>query len=370
MKRAALLSACLFFGSCLFLNALGLTEGHSMTDDGADRSSREKTDTPVTPGQDIRKVKSGFSIVRYEGDYGFDSFLNRGGADSDGGVLSFLTGSLLAGAEGLDFGNSVFGCSTLSVAATEGGYLFGRNFDWQKSDIMVVTAYPDNGYSSVSTVNLDFIRQKARALFPLIPDRVLTIASLYAPLDGMNEKGLCVAVNMIEDYESIDQNTEKPDITTTTAVRLLLDKASNVEEAVELLESYDFHASFGYMVHLAIADAEGNSVALEYVHNRMRVVNTPILTNFYLAEGDKLGIGSAQSHQRYEILEDLLQKSPRMDADDLATVLSRVSKKNFEEFLSTEWSVVFDQNKRTARYYHRENYKQSYSFKLLRKPEA
>ena len=38
----------------------------------------------------------------------------------------------------------------------------------------------------------------------------------------MNEKGLAVSVNMIRDNASINQNTDKPDLTTTTAVRLLL----------------------------------------------------------------------------------------------------------------------------------------------------
>ena len=89
------------------------------------------------------------------------------------------------------------------------------------------------------------------------------IVSLYAPLDGMNEKGLAVSVNMIQDSASINQNTGKPDITTTTAIRLLLDKAANVEEALELLRQYDFHSSMGMMVHLALADADGRSVAVE-----------------------------------------------------------------------------------------------------------
>ena len=50
------------------------------------------------------------------------------------------------------------------------------------------------------------------------------------PLDGMNEKGLAVSVNMIQDYDAICQDTGKPDLTTTTAIRLLfLDRAANVE---------------------------------------------------------------------------------------------------------------------------------------------
>ena len=93
-------------------------------------------------------------------------------------------------------------------------------------------------------------------------------------MDGMNEKGLCVAVLMIEDRPAFSQDTGKPDLTTTTAVRLLLDRAASVEEAVELLSGYDLHASAGMMVHFSIADASGRSVAVEYIDNEMRVVET------------------------------------------------------------------------------------------------
>ncbi len=102
----------------------------------------------------------------------------------------------------------------------------------------------------------------------------------------MNEKGLAVSVNMIQDSATIDQNTDKPDITTTTAIRLLLDKAGTVKEALELLGQYDMHASVGMMVHLAIADASGSSVAVEYIDNEMIVTETPVVTHFYLAEGE------------------------------------------------------------------------------------
>ena len=50
-------------------------------------------------------------------------------------------------------------------------------------------------------------------------------------MDGMNEKGLCVAVLMIEGRPGFDQNTEKPGLTITTTVRLLLDKAGEPDRA-------------------------------------------------------------------------------------------------------------------------------------------
>ena len=313
----------------------------------------------------VEELESGFSAVRFEGEDGLENFLHQGGAESDREVLQFLTETIVGSAEGLSFEGGAFGCSTISVENTEGGYYFGRNFDWNKCDAMMVASYPSDGYASFSTVNVDFVRQGTGFASRFLSDEVLTAAALYAPLDGMNEKGLCVSVNMIQDNDTISQNTEKPDITTTTAIRLLLNRAADADEAVELLGQYDFHASMGYMVHLAIADSTGRSVAVEYINNEMKVIETPILTNFYLSEGEKNGIGTSQSHTRFEILEETLEESVAMDSGQVRDALSSVSKGNFGEFESTEWSVVFDQSALTAEYYHREDYGSSYAFTLF-----
>lgn len=318
----------------------------------------------ITADSTITELEQGFSVVRFNGNYGFDGFLEQGGAESDAGVLKYLTSTLISEADSLLFEGPAFGCSTISVENKEGGYYFGRNFDWDKCEAMAVISYPDSGYASFSTVNLDFIKQGTRPVSNFLSDEILTVAALYAPLDGMNEKGLCVAVNMIQDTDTISQDTDKPDITTTTAVRMLLNKAATTDEAVELLKQYDFHASMDYMVHLAVADSTGKSVTVEYINNKMQVTETPVLTNYYLAEGKKNGIGTKQSHTRFDILETALAENSLMDEGQVKDTLSSVSKGNFGEFESTEWSVVFDQTALTAAYYHRENYNKEFLFRL------
>lgn len=232
---------------------------------------------------------------------------------------------------------------------------------------MVVAAYPENGYASISTVNMDFVSQGAGGGITgmaLGMDQVKVPAALYAPLDGMNEKGLAVSVNMIQDGADISQDSDRADITTTTAIRLLPDKAADVDEALALLEQYDMHASMGMMVHFALADNSDRSVVVEYIENKMVVTDTPVVTNFYLAEGKKHGIGTKQSHERYEILMGLLDESERMDMAGVRDALDRVSKDNFGEFESTEWSIVFNQTDGQAVYYHRENYGKGYAFTI------
>lgn len=323
----------------------------------------EDTDI-ITPTSEIVSLEDGFSVVKYSGDYKLDEFLKQGGASTDAEVMSFLTEYLFSGESGLKYFGDVFGCSTISVKNPDGKYMFGRNFDWNKCEALVVGSEPEQGYASVSTVNMDFIAAGAGMDLGQFSDRMKTVAALYAPLDGMNEKGFCVSVNMIQDSATIKQNTNKPDITTTTAVRLLLDQAADVDEALNLLKQYDLHASMGMMVHFALADASGHSVVVEYIENEMVIIDTPVVTNFYLASGEKYGIGTEQSHTRYEILTELLEKKDTMEMQDVRDALDSVSKDNFGEYESTEWSIVYDQDSGMVQYYHRENYEKVYSFQV------
>lgn len=312
----------------------------------------------------VQKLKDGLYYMEYNGDYGFDRFLEQGGADSDLEVARFVGKDLFGGLVIPGFKTGKFGCSTLAARNEKGGVMYGRNFDWMECTAMVIKSKPANGYASVSTVNLDFLDLGTEYDPDKILSRVISAASLYAPMDGINEEGLCVAVLMIDDPDATDQDTGKPGITTTTAVRLLLDKAANVEEAIGLLEQYDMHASAGMMLHLALIDRSGRSVAVEYVNNEMSVIETPVVTNFYLTPGEKYGIGTAQSHTRYDILMTHLSEQPVMDMEDMKEAMASVSKNNFGEFASTEWTVVYDQDTGELRYYHREDYDDYMTFSI------
>ena len=318
----------------------------------------------ITPDTEIRQLENGLSAVRYDGDDWFSQFLEQGGASSDSEVVGFITGQLQLGAADIGFETEGFGCSTLAVKNREGEALFGRNFDWENCEAMIVQSAPSDGYASISTVNMDFIQSGYGAGLSELPDEMRALIALYAPLDGMNEKGLAVSVNMIQDSAVINQNTGKPGVTTTTAIRLMLDRAANVEEALDLLRQYDMHSSMGMMVHFALADKSGRSVAVEYINDEMVVTDTPALTNFYLTPGEKQGIGTSQSHTRYEILMKRLAEAGTMSVEEVRDALDSVSKDNFGEFESTEWSIVFNLEQGEARYYHRENYDNSYGFQV------
>lgn len=228
--------------------------------------------TFITAANSIEELEDGLYSMKINGDYGFDDFLAQGGAASDSALADYLIGYLSHGFYKIesDVQTGEFGCSTISVADENGTTFFGRNYDWEECQTMIVHTRPKNGYESVSTCCLDFLGFDGE----YIPDgsmieRMQTLAAVYVPLDGMNEKGLVVADLMAGDKEETHQQTDKPDLTTTTAIRLLLDRAADVDEAIALLEQFDMNSSIGSAHHLSIADASGKSVVVEYVDSEM-----------------------------------------------------------------------------------------------------
>ena len=222
--------------------------------------------TQIKAANSIEKLEDGLYSMEYRGDYGFDKFLAEGGADSDAALADYLVSFLSHGFYKVEseVQTGDFGCSTICTKDKNGTVFFGRNYDWEECRAIIVHTVPDNGYESISTCCLDFLGFGEE----YVPDgsmmeRMQTLAAIYVPLDGMNEKGLMVADLLAGDDEETHQRTDKADLTTTTAIRLLLDKAANVDEAVELLKKYDMNSSIGSAHHLSIADATGKSVVVE-----------------------------------------------------------------------------------------------------------
>ena len=240
--------------------------------------------------------------MTYLGDYGLDDFLAQGGASNDNELLDFLMQKLLKGLP-LRFDIPDLGCSTFAAETPEGDAIFGRNFDMYYSPALFVRTAPEDGYRSISMVNLSYIGFGEDKLPTSLLDSLLTLAAPYVPLDGLNEKGLAVGVLLI-DTEPTDQQTDKPDITTTTAIRLLLDRAATVDEALALLSQYDMHASANSCYHFQIADAAGRAVVVEYIGDEMNVVESPRATNFLLTEGD-WDFGRGQD--RFAVLEETME---------------------------------------------------------------
>lgn len=292
--------------------------------------------------------------MTYEGDYGFDEFLEKG-AKSDEELVQFVTEQLLKGLP-MEFSIPDLGCSSFNAQTEEGEWIFGRNFDLTFSPALIVETSPANGYRSLSTVNLSFLGYGEDKLPDTWKQKLITLAAPYAPLDGINEKGLTVAVLKIAD-DPTNQNTGKTDITTTTAIRLMLDKAATVDEAVELLKRYDMHSSAGSCYHFQIADAQGSSAVVEYVDNEFEVIRADksyqMVTNFIFSD-KKYNFGNGQD--RYEILKTALDKREGVIKDEKEAMdLLQAASKDWHvseasgRLSATQWSIVFNNSRLTAK---------------------
>lgn len=290
----------------------------------------KKFGSKVLAAGSVRKLEERLYTLEYRGDYGFDEFLKRGGAADEGEMAAYITRFLSGGfAKPPQPPKQEFGCSTLTS-----GRMMGRNFDWEGAPgkAMIVQTRPKKGYASVSTCWLDFLGFGPEWKPEGFANQYMALASIYVPLDGINEKGFCVADLVCGDNEHTKQDTGKVRLTTNTAIRYLLDRAADVEEALELLRGIDMNSAIGTSHHLAMADASGRSVVVEYVNGQMLVCEVKAVTNHYLCPGQKQGVGNEESYKR---LCRLLEREPRTPEQ-----MRDVMADNSYEGL-TRWTNVF-----------------------------
>ena len=130
--------------------------------------------------------------MEYKADYALDRFLKIG-ASTDTELIEFIVRQVLKGIP-LKFDLPNLGCSTFAAKLADGTPIFGRNFDMYDSPALLVTTRPKDGYASISMVNLAYIGYNSENLPTSLVKGIMTLAAPYAPLDGVNEKGLAVGV--------------------------------------------------------------------------------------------------------------------------------------------------------------------------------
>ncbi|MBP3741764.1 MAG: linear amide C-N hydrolase [Treponema sp.] len=319
----------------------------------------------------LTKVTDGVFYIEYEGNYKLDDYIAQGGGKTNEEMSAFIEKCLKTGTwDGIGAGKNIsvkittpdFGCSSIAAQNTDGGQIYGRNYDWNDCSIIIVHTKPSDGYESISTSCLEFLGLD-RDWQPAykFPNDMLALASIYVPLDGINEKGLYIADLMAGDDEETAQNTNKPNLTTTAAIRLILDKAADVDEAIELLKGIDMHSVIGAAHHFAIADSLGKSVVVEYVNNQMYITEGPVLTNHYTADSPKKddGINPQRENSRERFAKLLAagkEADWKMDTSAIFKTLESVSAKNYTTDDITAWSIAFEPEKRKASYCFRGDY--------------
>lgn len=296
-------------------------------------------------GDELKAIKS-LKMIRdrvytfeYKGDYGFKAFLEQGGAKTDAQMAEYIAGFLSKGYIRAGAETPEGGCSTIASES-----LFCRNFDWNSSShYAIVRTCPDDGYASISTTGFAFLGM-GEDWHPIAGmDGMVALASIYVPLDGMNEKGLCVSDLVEIDGSTEVPDTEKADLTIVAAIRLVLDYAKDTEEAVKLLSQYDVFPSLNVAHHLAISDINNHNVVVGWKNGQMRVTETDIVTNHCLAETHESPL-TGESVKRFTMLSERYAGFKSSEEG-----LQALKDASYQE--ETLWSVIYDKKNLTANIY-------------------
>lgn len=336
--------------------------------------------------------------INFSGDYSFDEFLSQGGASNDAELISFVTRSITKGIIPMHIKTSSIACSAFTADTQSGDRVFGRNYDFSATNTAIV--YTDLGegrHASYSTIDLSFLGLDADKDVETIGQKFLTLAAPYVPLDGINDAGVACGIFMSYQGEGkgtpTDTQTDRPDITSTTLLRLILDYADSVEDAVALAQQYDLHDSASSCFHYMVADSTGRSAILEWVgtdadhdaDGAQRQLNVlwndtdalsdsadwQVVTNFIKTPGYYDGTtAEMKGLDRYEHLAAALRETDGIVADkdaamDLLASVGRRTWNNDDSNSNTVHSVVYDLTDKSVLWVGNEHYgEEAYTFEF------
>lgn len=330
--------------------------------------------------------------MNYTEDYKLDQVINAGIAETQ--QLFRYIGSILYDNVSSSSAKVTYGagCSAFAVPeASTGQSLMGRNYDFRHAtndsksyiDIaaIVVHTAPEGGKKSISIVDGLNLGYGKGFYTDGTTDLSLLMGMPYAALDGINEDGFAIGVLALKENQT-NQQTGKQRISTTVAIRMLLDRASTVKEAVNMLQQYDMdmrgQGSSNY--HFFMADATGDYAIVEYTRAKGDTIPTVMevftgndtlrcVTNFYVSPtmvGTTDGWGSNHGKDRYfNMRNTLFSNNYALRTEDAWSLLQSVSQAPTEEITSqTQWSSLYNLTEKTLRISFLRNYAKQFNFKI------
>lgn len=330
------------------------------------RETRKKT------LQTLRELDEHIMLLDYHCDYDLPGML-AAGKKSALGLARFLQKQIRSPRLAANPLCGHGGCSTFNVRTPEGKVIMGRNFDFKDARCLVVWTHPENGYRSMAVCNQNLmmyadVRRSRRGLRAL--------GAPYTSMDGVNEKGLACAILELLGKPT-KQQTGKTPITTSVALRGVLDNCATVDEAVEFMKKYDMHDLLGACYHYFFTDETGQSAIVEYMDHEMYVYRQEKpdeslkLTNFYITPGGKC---REKGRDRYEKMECALHESPVMSENDAMDVLRSCEvyfRSKYKVFMiGTLWSAVYNCTDRSMLLCAGRDYSNKYRLQLDKPCEA
>lgn len=265
------------------------------------------------------------------------------------------------------------GCSVFTAFDDNGEYIMGRNFDYKDAPCVLVRYTPANGYKSIGFTDANFFmwgKEKGPKEGKLY---ARTLLAPYLCVDGINEKGLAIAVLELK-TPPVHQKTGRLPISTSIIIRMVLDKASTVEEALELFNRYDMNDIGGVAYHFVVSDRTGKSVLIEYLNGEMLLFYPESrdngkeflsVTNHFIAKGAPEPKRGAGYDRQQKIVDTLTAKGGVISNDDAMELLSKVQLDYYHKLgwpVRTLWSAVYNSTKASVSLCVGQNYEEVFHF--------
>lgn len=253
------------------------------------------------------------------------------------------------------------GCSMFAAHSEQSAPLCGRNFDNIETDLLVGFYFPPGKLRSIGFTPLKFIGFKpGEDVTGLEPVR--QAALIYAPYfiaGGINEKGIAVGLHAVRprQYEPDDSREFRY---VTHWQREILDNAADLETALEIALKFNvFDNGLDTITHnLFICAPSGESAIVEFHDGKLEVIrsseNWQVMTN-------SLRLVKNPPHcSRYQRASRFLEgQQGNISPEQAMDLLKRISQRTIR--YSTQWSAVFDLEKKEIRLCLDRNYRKIYT---------
>ena len=141
--------------------------------------------------------------MEYKASYDLDEIIERD-VDQNAELLNYVTAKIGKGipikgksAQVADENGKLetFNCTSFQVKNASGkGFLYGRNYDYFANPTLVTISRPKKGYASMAASDMSHFGYNLESLPTSFKKKILCLAAIYAPVDGINEKGLCTSI--------------------------------------------------------------------------------------------------------------------------------------------------------------------------------
>ena len=303
------------------------------------------------------------------------------------------------------------GCSVFFTHNVAGECISCRNYDYphrvSEEDRtltglnIVLHCKPEGKYESIAIADAVWCGENNPLLQRGGPDQEGFDVNLldilpYQCMDGINEKGLYVSIQRVDIKEG-DQPARFP-AGSSMLLRYMLDDCANVDEAIRKTETGIIVPEDWQGCHFMVSDTTGRCVVIESRNSAVSVITSDICTNFYLASDDmedyyRNGVlreeavkmtdedgtpnyhyGYGHGYHRFVTILGQLERYRDTTREEYYTIMPESaalvilqsavqnSYTNASGISMTQYSVIYNNNKKTVEVWPFQNYSKSFIF--------